>query len=274
MSFAVSLPNLFVDINAALQNKPELAFGDIVGGNLVDLTLVLAIAVFFSGKGISAESEMVQKSAVFTAFIAVLPLLLIWNGRLDRADGIILISAFAVYSWWLFSKKERFRKIYRGKNNSRPITEFKNFLANGVKIVLFIVLLLLASYAVIGSAQYFSDKLGISLGLAGILIVGLGNAFPEAYFSAVSARKDENWLVLGNLMGSIIVCATLVLGIIALIAPFEIKDISPFFAARAFLIIAAVLSLIFIRSGRKITKKEGLVLLFIYIFFLMTEIFI
>src|SRR3989344_3768450 len=65
MAFATSLPNLFVDFNAAIQNKPEIAFGDIIGGNLIDLTLVLALAVFFSKKDISAQSEMVQKSAVF-----------------------------------------------------------------------------------------------------------------------------------------------------------------------------------------------------------------
>ena len=96
MSFAVSLPNLFVDVNAALQNKAELAFGDIIGGNLVDLTLVLAIAVFFSKKGLSAESGMVQKSAIFTALIAVLPLVLILDGNLTRIDGTILILAFAL----------------------------------------------------------------------------------------------------------------------------------------------------------------------------------
>src|SRR3989344_1919434 len=62
IAFAGSLPNLFVDLNAALQNKPQLALGDIIGGNLVDLTFVLAIAVFFSKKGLSAESEMVQKN--------------------------------------------------------------------------------------------------------------------------------------------------------------------------------------------------------------------
>src|SRR3989338_2365633 len=61
IAIAGSLPNLFVDFNAAWQGKPEIALGDIIGGNLVDLTIVLAIATFFSKKGLSAKSEMVQK---------------------------------------------------------------------------------------------------------------------------------------------------------------------------------------------------------------------
>lgn len=273
MAFAVSLPNLFVDVNAVLQNKPELAFGDIIGGNLVDLTLVLAIAAFFSRKGLMADSKVVQRSAIFTTIIAVLPLILVFDNHLGRIDGIILISSFLFYSWWIFSKKERFNKAYKG-NSRGPIKSFKSFLINLAKIIVLLILLLLSSQAVIISSQFFSEKLGISLALVGILIVGLGNAFPEIYFSVISAKREENWLVLGDLMGSVIICATLVLGIIALTMPFEIKDLSPFLTARIFLILAIIFSLIFIRTGKKITKKEGLFLLSIYIIFLMFEIFI
>ncbi len=234
---------------------------------------MLAIAVFFSKKGLSADSEMVQKSAIVTAVVAVLPLLLIWDGRLDRIDGVVLIGAFVFYSGWLFSKKNKFIKRYKSSEVA-PIRGFKPFLFNLVKIIIFLLLLLVASQAVVDSAQFFSLNLGISLSLVGILIVGLGNCFPEAYFSIISSRKEENWLVLGDLMGSVIVCATLVLGIIALVAPFEIKDFSPFLIARIFLIVAALLSLVFTRSGKKITKKEGLLLLCIYVVFLLAEIFL
>ncbi len=271
MALAASLPNLFVDLNASLQHKPEIAFGDIIGGNLVDLTIVLAIAAFFSKKGLSAKSDMVQKSAIFTAGIAVLPLLLMWDGKLDRMDGIILIFAFFLYSWWLFSEKSRFHKIYR--QNDSAIT-FKSFVGNILEILLLLLLLLGASQAVVWSAQFFADKLNVSLSLVGILIVALGNSFPETYFSIISARKNENWMVLGDLMGSVINCSTLVLGLIALIAPFEIKDLSLFIAARTFLIIAAAFSLLFIITGKKISKKEALFLLFIYISFLLVEVFI
>ena len=273
MSFATSLPNLFTDLNATLQHKPELAFGDIIGGNLVDLTLVLAIAAFFSKKGLSAEGNMVQTSALFTAGIALLPLFLIVDSSLNRLDGLILIGTFMMYSLWLFSKKERFRKAYRS-DLGHVVLDFKQFLWNVVKVIILLGLLLAASQVVISSAEFFSQKLGISLALVGILIVGLGNAFPETYFAIISARKNENWLVLGDLMGSVIVCSTLVLGIIALAAPFQITNLAPFLTARIFLIAASILSLIFIKSGKKITKTEGLILLTLYVVFLIVEVFI
>ena len=273
MAFATSLPNFFVAFSAAIRGLPEIALGDIIGGNLIDMTLVLAIAVFFSRKGISSNSGMVQKSATFTSIIAVLPLFLIWDSTMSRLDGAILILAFGFYAWWVFSEKSRFTKTYNGQDGDYAIS-FRIFLSSVAKMIVLIILLLAASYFVISSAQYFSNKMGISLALTAILIVGLGNAFPEMYFSIVSARKKENWMALGELMGSVTICATLVLGSVALIFPFQIKDLSPFLIARVFLIIAAILSLIFIRSGKKITKKEGLFLLIIYITFLLTEIFI
>ena len=273
MAFAASLPNLFVDINAALHGMPQIAFGDVVGGNLVDLTLVLAIAVLFSAKSLPAESEMVQKSAIFTSIIAVLPIFLVWDGKLDRIDGVMLLGAFALYSWWLFSKEDRFKKVYVG----RPRKSIKGFFGlwfNIIKIVIFLVLLLVTSFFVISSAQFFSIQLGISLSLVGILIVGLGNCFPEIYFSIISAKRGENWMILGDLMGSVIICAMLVLGIIALITPFEITDFSPFLITRIFTVVASLLFVVFIRTGKKFTKIEGLLFLSIYVLFLLVQIFI
>ncbi len=274
MAFAASLPNLFVDMGAALRGMPEIAFGDIVGGNLVDLTLVLAVAVFFSAKTLPAESEMVQKSAIFTSLIALLPVLLIFDGRLGRLDGFVLLGAFAVYTWWLFSKEDRFKKTYRGRPPHSHVKFFWKFVGNLFKILLLLVLLLVCSQFVVESAKMFSSRLGISLSLVGILIVGLGNCFPELYFTIISARRGENWLILGDLMGAVIVPATLVLGIIALFFPFNIPDLSPFLMARSFMILAALLFWLFIRSDRMVTKKEGLVFLSIYVLFLLSEIFI
>jgi cation:H+ antiporter len=274
MSFATSLPNLFVDLNAALHGMPQLAFGDVVGGNLADLTLVMAIAVLF-GKSSSmrANSRMVQTSAIFTVVIALLPLLLVFDGSLGRTDGVILLLTFLLYSFWLFSKEDRFKKTYSNKIKN-PIKGFTGFLKNLGQIIFLLLLLLAASQAVVSSAQYFSTKLGISLSLVGILIVGLGNCFPEMYFSIVSARKGQNWMVLGDLMGSVIICATLVLGIIAIVAPFQIPDFSPFFIARTFLAIASIIYFVFVSTDRKITRKEGLLMLGVYVIFLLTEIFL
>ena len=254
MAVAGSLPNLFVDIG---------------GGNLVDLTLVMALAIFMSKGSITAKSKMVQQSAMFTAAISIMPLFLILDGKLGRIDGAILVCAFFIYAFWIFSKEGRFKKIYNKNKRQQPIKGFSNFFKDIIKIIIFLI----ASQVIINFAQYVSIKLGISIALVGLLVVGLGNCFPEAYFSIVSARRRESWMILGDLMGSVISCATLVLGIVAIITPFAINDFSPFLIARIFLIVALALFLIVIRTEKKITKKEAMILLFVYITFLLVEIF-
>lgn len=275
MSFATSLPNLFVGVNAALHKIPQLAFGDIVGGNMVDMTLTIALAVLIGKGSLKTESKMVQGSAIFTTLIAILPLILILDGGLTRIDGLILLLAFAFYAFWIFSKEERFRKKYKGpkKEEGTPIEGFLGFLKNLANIIFLVALLILASQGMVKSAQFFSSSFNIPIALVGLLIVGLGNCFPEGYFSIVSARKGQGWMVLGNLMGSVIVCSTLVLGIVVLISPIILEDFSPFLIARIFTIIAAFLYLVIIKTDREITKREAIILIFIYIAFLLAEIF-
>ena len=271
IAFASSIPNLFVGISSALHKIPQLSFGDIVGGNLIDFTIAVALAALVA-KSLPAESKMVQTSAIFTMAVAIFPLLLILDGVLGRGDGIALIFVFFCYIYWLFSKKERFSKVYNA--NEVPIVKsFKSFVKDLGRLLIGLLFLLVAAEGIVRAARFFSESLNLEIALVGILIVGISNAIPETYFAIVCARKAHNWMVLGDLMGSVIVASTLVLGIVAIICPIEIADFSPFAIARFFLIIAAMFFLFFVRTDRKITVKEALFLLSIYLIFLLVEIF-
>jgi len=268
MAFASSAPNLFVGILSALDGISQLSFGDVMGGNLVDLTVVLAIAVFISKTGLGAESRAVQSTAIVTVILAILPLLLISDGTLGRSDGIILIASYLAYSLWLFAKKERFSKVYEEGCPTGFLFFFKN-----ISLVIFAAgLLLVSAEGIIKSASYFATAFNLPIGLIGLFIVGLGNSAPETFFSLVSVKKGETWMILGNLMGGVINTATMVLGIVALISPIKILDFSPYIYSRFFLIVAALVFLLTIRTGKKITKKEAIFLLLIYIVFLIVEI--
>jgi len=273
MAFAASLPNLFVGIISAINKIPQLSFGDVAGNNLIALTLAVAFGVLFAKKKeIIAESQMVQTTSIFTIIAAILPLVLIFDGKLSRIDGILLIAFFVFYILWLFSKKERFTKIYNTHRIS-IVKDFKIFFKDLGRLILGIILLLLAAQGIIASAQFFAQRLDIPIILIGLLITGVGSALPEVYFAISSARKGEDWMILGDLMGAVIVPATLVLGIVALIEPIEILDSSSLVIARIFLIISAVFFLIIVKTDRKITKKEAIILIAIYLLFLSAEIF-
>ena len=272
MAVVGALPNLFVGISSALYGIPQLSFGDVVGGNVVDLTIAVAIAAFIAKGGLPAKSQMVQTTSLFTIAIAILPLLLIIDGILGRGDGIILILVFFLYILWLFSKKKRFIKVY-DINKDSVVKSFRVFVRDLWKIILGLAFLLLAAEGIVVSSRFFAEKLGTPAALVGILIIGLGNALPEIYFAVVSARNNRNWIVLGDLMSSIITPSTLVLGIVALINPIKIFNFSAFFVAGSFLVVSALFFFFFIWTDRKITKKEALYLLGIYVAFVIIEMF-
>ncbi len=270
LGISVNLPNLFVDVGAALRGVPEIAMGDMIGGNLVDLTLVLALGTFFAKKYISTDSKMVQGSSIFTFFIALFPLVLLWKGSVTRVDGILLIATYFLYTLWVFSKGDRFKQEFK-----RPVQISKTKLAViCLEILVILVMLLFVSQQIINYATAFAGQFGASLSLVGLLLVGLANCFPEIYLTIISIRKGHHGLVLGDLMASVIGAATLVFGVVALVRPFAIVDASHLLLGRIFLVIAAIFFLISVRSGSRLTKKEGMILLFIYITFLMSEVFL
>ncbi|MCD6528079.1 sodium:calcium antiporter [bacterium] len=273
MAIGGSIPNLFVGIFSAFNKTPQLSFGDVVGGNVIDLTIAVAIATFIAKQGLPATSRTVQTTSIFTITAAILPILLILDGKLGREDGIILIASFFFYVAWLFSKKERFTRIYN-KDIRPPIKKFKNFLKDLGKMNLGLIGIFVAAEGIVKSATFFAKDLGVSVALIGIFIVGFGNAIPEIYFAIASARKNQTWMILGDLMGSIIAPATLVLGTVALICPIEITEFSAFAVARIFLIFSALFFLIFVRNDRQITKKEACFLLTLYIVFVLAELLI
>ena len=272
IALAGAIPNLFLGISSALQGIPELSFGDVIGGNMIDLTVAVALAALVI-KGLPAEGKIIQRSALFTIAVALMPLFLILDGVLGRGDGLILISMFVFYIFWLFSKEERFSKVYE-ENEGDTVKDFKKFIKDIGMVVLGVAFLILAAQGMVFSALWFAGSLNLSLALIGILIIAIGNSLPEIYFSIVSAKQGKAGIVLGNLMGSVIVPATLVLGTVAIICPIQIQDFSPFAIGRFFLIVSALFFFFFVRTDRRVTKKEALFLLGIYALFVLFEILI
>lgn len=271
MAFIASLPNLIVGVLSASQGIPELSFGDVAGNNIVALTLAVGLAVFFSKRQeISIESRLTKATSVFTAVAAILPIILLLDGEISRADGIALILFFLVYNVWLFSKKEHFSETY----NHSAATGFKSFIIDVGKIIFGILVLAGAAKGVVSSAVFFADFFSVPVIFVGLLITGLGSALPETYFAVVSARKGATEMILGNLMGAVIVPATLVLGVVALIHPIRILDFSPFAVARIFLVASALFFFFFMKTGKTITKKEAMILLALYLIFVAVEFII
>lgn len=267
IAFVSSLPELFIGISSALHQIPEVSFGNIIGANVINLTLAVGLAVLFLRGNLQVEKKIVRRDAILTALVAVLPLLLILDRELSRIDGVILLFVFFFYIFWLFSQKERFSRVYNNQTAG-----FKQFLKDILIFLISMGLLLISAELIVNSAVSLAKVIGVSPVIIGILFIGAGTALPETYFVVRAALRGKREMILGNLMGSVVVTSLFVLSIVALISPIKINDFSPYFAARIFLLLSTVFFVIFIQSGQKITKKEALFLLLIYFSFVTVEI--
>jgi cation:H+ antiporter len=202
--------------------------------------------------------------------MAVLPLVLVADGRLSRGDGVILLSAFLFHLFWIFSKKERFSGAYNG---GHPVG-FKHFLKEIFIFLGSLILLLASAELIIHSAVSLAESLHIPSVCIGILLIGAGTALPETYFVVRAAIRGKKEMILGNLMGAVVITSLFVLGTVALIRPIEISDFSPYLVARLFLILSALLFFVFIRTGERISRKESLILILVYLGFVAAEILI
>jgi cation:H+ antiporter len=268
MGIGATLPNLIIGVVSAMHKIPELSFGDVIGGNIFDISIVLGLSALISRGGLSSNSRTVQGSSVFVMIIALLPMLLVWDGILSRVDGILLLLAFAIYAAWLFSKKDRFSKTY----DSCSLFDLKRVFKDSLVILGGLALLFVGGQGIVQAATFFYETFNLPLGLIGLFVVAMGTCMPETVFCLQAARKGQDWMILGNQMGNVAVSATFVLGIVSLIIPIRIIDFSPFAIARIFLIVAVVFFFFFARTDQKITKKEGIALIGIYLAFLIVEV--
>jgi cation:H+ antiporter len=276
MSLATAAPELFVGISSALRGIPELSLGNIIGQNIIHFTVAVFICVLISG-GFQVKSKAVRTTALFSAFIALFPLLLILDGNLSRIDGAILIGLFGVYVFRMLKNSKKHDISFKDsetKNNIPILKKLSLFFGDFGNFIFGSVLLLIAAQGIVKSSIFFAEKLNMPLVMIGVLIVGLGTALPEVYFSAFSAKKEEGELMAGNLLGSTVVSTCLVLGIVSLISPIYNIELFSYFLSRATLFISVIFFIYFMSTGRKISLKESLVLLAIYALFISLEIII
>jgi len=137
-----------------------------------------------------------------------------------------------------FLQKERFTKTC---GDEEDIKNFKASFFGVFKILLAIIFFIFASQGIVNSANYFAETFHWPVLLIGLFIVGLGNCLPEIFFAVSAAKKENTWLVLGDLMGAVVMPATLVLGIVSLISPIKIADMASLTVARVFMFFKRIL---------------------------------
>jgi len=259
IAFATSLPELFVGLMSSLSQVPALSLGNVLGANIINLTLVIGVAALL-GKKIKIESEVEKRDIFYTSIIAILPLVLFLDHQLSITDGIALILVFVLYIARLYVQRKKFKKVVDGV--------VKKEIPKGViTFIISLIILLLSSRFIVHFASILAMELALQPILIGLVIVSIGTTLPEISFEAHSVIKGYSGMALGNMLGSVVTNSTLVLGVCASIYPIEAYFPS-FLAGAIFLLAVLGIFGIFAKTGKEISRKEGFVLLILYVIFI------
>jgi len=270
MAIATSLPEMFVGVSSAIQKTPSLSFGNIIGANILNLTLITGIIILVA-HGLKIKSSDIKKEAVWMALICISPLILFLIGNyLSRIDGIILLSLFAFYSYYLVLKKGKYERK-KGK-----LTDNRNVKETFFVTIFFCVLLLILFYSakyVVKYASLIALDLSLPKIIVGLFLISFGTTLPELIFGIRAAQLGHGDMALGDQLGTIISNSTLILGVVALIHPIQ-AAFSPFLISAIFLAFSSIIFAYFYISGKKFTIKEGILLILVYVVFVIIQFYL
>ncbi|MCX6737941.1 MAG: sodium:calcium antiporter [Candidatus Parcubacteria bacterium] len=278
MGFLTSTPEFFVAITSAAAKKTELSFGNIIGADIILLTIVIGIGVLIGGN-IKIKDKTLHRSMMFASLYALLPLFLIMDGEVSRWDGVILIAAMIFYLRELIIRQREVGDKYlndkQDADNPQDIRgEFKDFFKNLTIFLTGLALIILCAELMVFSAGRLALAFNIPLVLIGILGVAIGTSLPELTLGIRSALMKENDLILGNVFGSVIINSTFILGTAALICPFRIYDLPLYVDGFIFTGFTVFIFLIFAKTRNEIDRREAKFLLFLYALFFVIQFFL
>lgn len=278
VGFGTSAPEMVVSAISAMQDAPELALGNAYGSNIANIALILGVTAIISPV-IVVRKALVRDLPVLIAVTAV-AIIQALDGSISRLDGIVVLLVFAGVLTFNIVSELRLKKgapaeetVASESGESENLSLVKSILW----LVLGLALLVASSRALVWGAVEIARALGVSDLLIGLTIVAVGTSLPELASSIAAARKGENDLAIGNIIGSNLFNTLLVVGIAAMIAPMHSFSASILSRDLPVMAVLTVLLLLFglpVRKSRvgadgkrigRINRLEGTVFLVAYV---------
>jgi len=266
VAFGTSSPELAVSLKAAFSGQADIAVGNVVGSNILNVLLILGLSALIAPLSIS--SRLVRQDVPLMVIVSGAVLVFSMDGKLGRVDGLILFANFILYCWLLVRQGRGENGEIKEKYSGEPAGREAGRKAAAVNVIMTAAglgLLVLGSRLLVDGAVSFAKAIGVSEAVIALTVVAAGTSLPEIVTSVIAAVRGERDIAVGNVVGSNIFNIMGVLGLSGIAAPHGIR-ISPSMLRFDLPVMAAVaiacLPLFF--TGGKLSRKEGALLLGYY----------
>ena len=256
VAFGTSAPEAAVSITSSLTGNNAMAVSNVIGSNLFNLLLIIGICAVLNELNIGRK--LLEKDLPFlVAITLLLSAFILIDWHIGRIEGIILLILIITYISYL---------VYTARKSSEANYVDKPKLS-ATKSIIYIIVgfigIVLGGNFVVNSASNIALAFGMSETLVGLTIVAIGTSLPELVTSVTALKRDENEIVLGNVIGSNIFNILFVLGSSSAISPITLN--SNMLIDIVLMIGVTILCYIFARTQDKFDKKEGVILILLFI---------
>ncbi len=259
VAMGTSAPEAAVSISAALKETADIAIGNVVGSNILNILIILGITALI-------RSVKIQKSTLWIEipFMILITVVLILLGRtgdvVNVFEGIILLVLFISYLAYLFVLAKKGNAEDAEEENVKLIKQKVWFQL--IMIVTGGVIIVWGSNITVNAATAIAGMIGISERFIGLTIVALGTSLPELVTSVIAARKGNADIAIGNIVGSNIFNILFVIGLSAVITPVAYP--ATFLMDGIVAVFAGVLLFVSVLKGRELKKVWGIIFLVAY----------
>ena len=258
VAFGTSTPELAVSASSSLQGLSDVALGNVIGSNIINIGFILGIAAVISP--IAVARKVIRKEIPILIGVSFLLVLVSIDGSINFVDGLILVSgiiSFTIFSYKT-SKKEPITESEMG-----TVTQIMTIPRTALLIGIGLVLLTIGSFVTVENSIKIAQGIGLSERIIGLTLVAVGTSLPELTTSVIAAKKGHADISIGNILGSNVFNILAIVGISATISGITVSNLmwTDYYVMIGF----ALVLLPIMRTGFAIKKIEGVALLAGYV---------
>lgn len=263
VAFGTSAPEFAVSVKSLLSGSGDIVLGNVIGSNILNILLILGCSALVHS--LTVKNNTVKKELPITMLFSTLFAVLLSDHIFDkgitntftRGDGIVLLLFFLVFIYYLISIA-RNKVTKEDEEKSIPLLKALLFTLVGL------IGIVLGSNFVVDSATYLAGEIGISERIIALTVIALGTSLPELVTSITATKKGEYDIAIGNVVGSNIFNIGMVIGLpVSIFGGIGVITFS--YIDLLVMIVSAVLLFMFSFNDYKISKKEGILFLILFI---------
>ena len=266
LGILTSIPEFSVGINSIIDKTPDIFVGNLLGASLVLFILVIPLLAVFGG-GVKLIHQLNENNLIFSLLVVAAPIFLIADNVLTRTEGVFLILIYVILFYFI-EKKNGLMAIGQEKKIS---SNKKHFIEDSIEIILAAVIIFLASKFIVNETIYFASFLHVSEFIIGLLVLSIGTNLPELSLAIKSIFLGKKEVALGDYLGSA-AANTLLFGLFTLLNGKRINVSVYSFRILILTLLGLGVFYLFSRSKNDISKREGKILLLIYLLFIISQV--